>query len=274
MLLDEDLAGDSWWEGHLLLLHQTESERRAGLAAWVRRGLDRDEKVICVESEDEPPQRSVLAVLREHGIDGEAAVAEQRLQVVPVPDFYPSGYRSMVDSALSDGFGAVRISTEAKAVLNRLDVDTYARIERDVDRLSRTHSVSALCQCDDTSIPEGWLPQTIALHSGGMRSWQLHTTGDGAGVSLAGEINASNDALLAKVLSAATSGSDETLRLDLSRVPFLSVSGARAVMRGTQQFRDRGGHVLVLSPQPMVRRVLLAMGFDRLSHVEMLETRT
>jgi hypothetical protein len=59
----EDGAAGLGWDGHLLLLHGSELERRSQLAGWVRRGLARDEQVICTQAETESPQRSVLAVL-------------------------------------------------------------------------------------------------------------------------------------------------------------------------------------------------------------------
>ena len=40
------------WQGHLLLIHQTEPERRAGVATWVRRGLELGEKVLYIERPD------------------------------------------------------------------------------------------------------------------------------------------------------------------------------------------------------------------------------
>jgi hypothetical protein len=42
------MAGNEFeptWDGQLLFLHVTEEERLGGLAAWVRPGLERDEKV-------------------------------------------------------------------------------------------------------------------------------------------------------------------------------------------------------------------------------------
>ena len=40
------------WDGHLLLLHHTEQERSSKLAAWVRRGLENDEKVVYTEARE------------------------------------------------------------------------------------------------------------------------------------------------------------------------------------------------------------------------------
>jgi hypothetical protein len=40
------------WDGHLLLLHQSESDRLARLAEWVRHGLDHREKVLYTDGPD------------------------------------------------------------------------------------------------------------------------------------------------------------------------------------------------------------------------------
>jgi hypothetical protein len=47
------------WDGHLLLLHHSEQERSAKLAAWVRRGLENDEKVIYTEVDGRSDKGSI-----------------------------------------------------------------------------------------------------------------------------------------------------------------------------------------------------------------------
>src|SRR2546423_11110547 len=99
-----DVAAASGWDGHLLLLHASEEVRRAGLAAWVRRGLDRDEQVVYAEAAGEPAERSVLSVLRDHGIDGAAATAAGHLLGLPLAEFYPPGGPvEVVERALAEG---------------------------------------------------------------------------------------------------------------------------------------------------------------------------
>src|SRR4051812_47017315 len=100
----EDGAADFGWDGHLLLLHGSELERRSQLAKWVRRGLVRDEQVIYAQPEHVSPQRSVLAVLTQHGIDVQTATAEGRLLVLPAAAVYragPGGQVAWVERALA-----------------------------------------------------------------------------------------------------------------------------------------------------------------------------
>jgi hypothetical protein len=128
----------------------------------VRYGIERDEKILYAEPEDESPQRSVRATLREQGVDVDTATADGRMQVVPLPEFYPTGYLPVAERALADGFRAVRVSGEAEAVLRFLSEDAYAAVERDVDGWCRTGRFSSLCQCSDAISHASWLPRTTA----------------------------------------------------------------------------------------------------------------
>jgi anti-anti-sigma regulatory factor len=47
------------------------------------------------------------------------------------------------------------------------------------------------------------------------------------------------------------------------------VGGCRALALGTKWFRDGGGRVLLVAPQPIVERVLQLYGLDTLLHVEL-----
>src|SRR4051795_9720159 len=99
----QDGAAGLGWDGHLLSLHASETERRSQLASWVRWGLERDEQVIYghddtdssgiessgIESSGiESSERSVLAVLARQGIDVQTATAQGRLLVLPLAAVY------------------------------------------------------------------------------------------------------------------------------------------------------------------------------------------
>jgi anti-anti-sigma regulatory factor len=76
--------------------------------------------------------------------------------------------------------------------------------------------------------------------------------------------------VLAGTLQAATSRASETFRLDLSRLAFLGGGGCRAIVSGTARFRDAGGYVLLVLPQPIVERVLRLLGCDQLRGLEIV----
>jgi anti-anti-sigma factor len=259
------------WDGHILLLFRSEEERMSRLAAWVRRGLARGEKVLYTEAETESPRRSMHGVLRRHGIDAAAAAAEGRLAMLPLPEFYPrGGPEEVVERALAEGYAAVRLTAEASFVLAGLSEDAYADNEQKLDVLCRTHPVSALCQYDQKHTTGGWLRRVAASHVAGIRDRLLNTGDSDGDLALAGEIDISNDDLLAYTLQAATSAATGTFRLDLSRVTFIGAGGCRALAIGTQEFRSRGGRLLVITPQPGVEQVLRTVLFDRLDRVELV----
>jgi len=273
----EDGAAGLGWDGHLLLLHSSEFERGSQLAGWVRRGLAREEQVICTQIETESPQRSVLAVLGQHGIDAQAAAAEGRLLVLPPVAIYPvgvAGQLERIERALAEGYRGVRISGEASAALTAVSEQAFADLERLMDELCRTQPVSALCQYERASTTGAWLEQATAAHSAGIREAQLQTAEAGRGLLLAGEVDWSNELVLLSAVEAAVSTASEMFWLDLRRVAFLSVGGCRALVIGTQAFRDRGGRVLLVAPEPMVEEILRLVGLDSVENVEIVGSLT
>ena len=135
------------WDGHLLLLHHSERERSSKLAAWVRRGLENDEKVVYTEARGGAHESRLLAALRGNGVDAVAATAEGRLSVVGVPEFYPAGGQlPVVERALAEGYRGLRIAAEASTALTFLTWPAYMAIEREIDEITRTHPLSAMCQ--------------------------------------------------------------------------------------------------------------------------------
>jgi len=287
------------WDGHLLLLHHSERERSSKLAAWVRRGLENDEKVVYTEVDGRSEEGSLLAVLRENGVDAVAATAEGRLSIIPIPEFYPAGGQlPVIDRALGEGYRGLRIAAQASTALTFLTWPAYMAIEREIDEITRTHPLSAMCQYEQASTVADHLSDVVSSHPAGIREWLL-STGDGDGeLILAGEIDVSNEELLACALRAATSRAPaspapaspapaspapaspapaspapETFRLNLGRVDFLSAGACRAIAEGTRQFRDGSGTVLLVGFQPPVASVLRLSGLAGLDGIELIGSR-
>ena len=261
------------WDGHLLLLHRTEEERCQALASWVRRGLEADEKVIYSERSDETPERCLLDVLDRHGVDAGAAVGEGRLSVLPLTEFYPpEGQEALVDRALDEGFGRVRLSAEARVALTRVAQDDYEHFEDAMDLLCATRPVSALCQYDQGRTTGWWLRRATGTHLTGLRETLLRSApAEGGGVALSGSVDVSNSGVLEAILVHATGTTDEhpepddaMLWLDLSALDFIDVAGCRALATSTAPYRRRGGAVAVVAPLPGVDRTLRLMGVDEL----------
>src|SRR3712207_1253912 len=158
-----------------MLLHESAAEREAGVAAWVQRGLDREEKVLYAEGPDER-ERSLIAVLEAHGVDAAAAVAEGRLALLPLAEFYPAdGQRLVVDRALAEGFPAVRMSAGALAALTVLSPGHYLTVEQRLDALVRSLPVSALCQYARSATTGPALRDAVGVHVPGVREASFAT---------------------------------------------------------------------------------------------------
>lgn len=257
------------WDGHLLLLHRSESERLAGLAAWVRRGLHREEKVIYTEVPSDLPRSSLLLSLQAHGIDTTSAITAGHLAILRLCDYPPGGHVEVVERALAEGYRGVRMSAEVRAMVKAVTEPVYAGIERTTVRLCRTRPFSALCQYDQASTTNEGLRRITGAHMTGIRQEQLRTGPIEEGLALAGEVDVSNDDVFASVVRAAAAAAGRRLRLDLSRLTFLAAGGYRALVDSTQHFRDSGGRLLLMAPTPQVERILRMLAIDQLPHVEL-----
>lgn len=269
-VLGTDRPAGPEWDGHILLLHASESERLAGLTAWVRRGLNRGEKVVCTEAAGIAPERSLHAVLADRGVDVTAATADGRLEVLPLNDFYPpAGQGAIVDRALAEGFDGVRLTAEATAALSVQSDDTHLTVERDADQLCRTRPVSALCQYERRATVGARLCELVAVHSG-VRQSHLSVGEDPHGTVMAGQVDTANADIFGAALQAATSTTAQVLWLDLGRVEFMDAAACGVLASVTRGFRDGGGCVLLVTPRPPVERALRLLELDQLAGVELI----
>jgi anti-anti-sigma factor len=254
------------WDGHLLLVHASERQRRAGVTAWVRRGLDVGAKIFYVEPPHEPGDRRLMGVLHEGGVDAEDLAERGQLEVFPADErVYSTAWQaSVTDEALSDGYPTVRWSGEARTAWSLMSRGVHADIEWATDELCQARPVSVLCQYP-SDLTEADLQAVCAMHGGGLRETLVQTSPIPGGVAVAGEIDHSNARMVHVALTAAsaTHTEDDPFLLGLEAVDFLDVAGARALLTGTHAYRARGGVVRVPEAQPPVGRLLRLLGVDR-----------
>jgi len=252
------------WDGHLALVYDDEDQRRAGVAAWGRRGLDVAAKILYTEPAQEPPERSFVALLEEHGIGVDAAVERGQLQVFPASAqaYSPAWQASVVEGALASGYPSVRWSGEAATAWGVMSPAAHADIEQATDGLCDSGAVSVLCQYPSDLSPTTW--QTVVrTHRGGVTDSLLRVSQVLGGLGLTGEVDASNVQTLSALLMAIgawLAGTD--LVLDLGGLTFMDLAGVRAVLGATAAHRGRGGRVRLQAPQQQVARVLAGMGVD------------
>ena len=108
----------------------------------------------------------------------------------------------------------------------------------------------------------------VDTHANELRTPWLTMHRPAGGVRLRGEVDLGNGALVERVLARAGEGHgaaghlshDGALVVDLSELDFLDVEGCRALRRGTEQWRGRGGTVLLTGASGAVLRVLELVG--------------
>lgn len=252
------------WDGHLVLLYNEEAQRRTGVAAWVRRGLELGAKILYTEPPGELPDRSLPGVLQDQP-DAEKAVERGQIQVIPASDtaYDPDWQASVVQDALDQGYPSVRWSGEATTAWGVMPRARHADIERATDQLCRSLPVSALCQYPARESMEV-LRLVSTVHGSGLRERLFQASPFEGGLAVAGEIDVSNHDILYSLLLAATAATGGSLFvLELSRLDFLDVGGSRTLMAGTASYRSRGGQVRLQAPQPHVDRLIRTLAIDR-----------
>ncbi|MGY1829655.1 MEDS domain-containing protein [Geodermatophilus sp. SYSU D01180] len=258
---------------HVLQLHRTEDEQLTGLTAWIRRGLDLGDKVVCTGPPPRP-EHSVVAALDARGVDAAAAVRDGRLVVLPAEDFYAAGgHAAVVDRALAEGFAGVWMAAEERAWLTVLSPAAHRVREQRMDELVCTRPVHTLCQYPHASTAGATLEDVLTVHRSGVQEATFATTRDLDGLALHGEVDRTNNAVLEAVLAAACRGASRVLWLDLAEVAHLDAGSCWRLEDATLAFRLDGGHVLLVAPQPPVELVLQLMEVDELPGVHVLTGR-
>jgi anti-anti-sigma factor len=252
------------WDGHLLLFYGEESQRRAGVVAWVRRGLEQGSKILYTQPADDLPERSLPGLLRDEP-DALEAMERGQIQVVLAdPSTYdPAFIETAVDGALSQGYPSVRWSGDASTAWGVIPRSRHELVERATDELCTSRPLSVLCQYPALVGRDamGFLSQA---HGAGLREERFQAAPMEGGLAVAGELDATNQKILRSLLMTATSGSDrDQFVLDLKWLDFLDLPGARALLFGTLDHRSGGGHVLLQAPQPHVAELIHLLGIDQ-----------
>lgn len=262
----ETVMQRSSWDGHLLLVHENEQQRRVGVAAWVRRGLQVGAKILYTEPVDVPPDRSLMGVLKAEEVCADAAVDRGQLQVVQAEsETYSATFMERaIDNALAAGYPTVRWSGEAETAWGVIARAAHADVEWATDELCHRRPVSILCQYS-AGMTQATLQTVCAMHGDGVRESLLHTSPLPGGIAVAGEVDVSNEAILRSSLMAARSAGvgRGSLVVDLRGLDFLDVAGAKALLAATSAHRSNGGQVLLRAAQPHVDRILRLLGVHR-----------
>jgi anti-anti-sigma factor len=270
----ESLGWQPGWDGHLLLFYGEESQRRAGVAAWVRRGLDLGSKILYTQPPDDLPDRSLPGLL---GDEPQAleAIDRGQIQVVPADraSYDPTFIETVVDGALSEGYPSVRWSGDASTAWDVIPRSRHEFVEQKTDQLCTSRPLSVLCQYSAVECRDavGFLSRS---HGGGLREQLFQAAPVEGGLAIAGELDATNHRILRSLLTTATAAPErDPFVLDLRWLDFLDLPAARALLFGTLDHRKAGGHVRLEAPQPHVAQLIHLLGIDQAEGIVMGETR-
>lgn len=243
-----------------MLVHQGESQRRAGVAAWAGNALQLGARILYIEPHDVPVERSLLHVLDEHSVAVADAVASGQLTVLAADAevYSPTWRAQMVDEALAEGYPTVRWSGETRTAYATISRTAHAELERASDELCRTKPVSMLCQYP-SGVGDADLQEACAVHAHGVRESATRTRPMADGIALGGSVDVANEKVVRSALAVATSTPHDgrgSFVVDLGALDFIDVAGVRALLVGTSAHRANGGQVRLRAPQPQVERLL------------------
>lgn len=249
---------------HLMSMASSENERRSILSNWVVSGLHDGEGFAYAEPDEAPASGSIMAALTGTGVDVDRAHQDGWLLRIPMTEFYAvNAPAKLAARARAQGFRRLRIATDARRGLQVLDAPTYLEYERGLADTCSTSPLSALCQFGGEAAAT-WLSEVSRVHTGyGPTSAFLALPDGDDTLALFGEVDISNDDQMTEALRLATDRANGFLRVDLSGLTLLSAAGCRAMIESTDNYRARGGHVLLVGARPPVHHVLRLLGFDQ-----------
>jgi anti-anti-sigma factor len=260
-------------EGHVGLVCSIAAVRDERLAAFVGTGLRRGEQVVVMA---EPDDHTWQTPLVRRGVDAARAAREGSLAALEPTRFYPAqGQAALVERMLETGRPGVRLAADAEAALGYLGEAGYRRVEREMEDLCATRPVTLLCQlrADTTrgQEPVSSLPAVVDAHPQALHGGCVTISRDSGSVRLVGELDLGCGGLVEAVLRRAARGGEmdggsaaNVVVVDVSGLDFMDVAGFRALLGGTDTWRQRGGILVLAGAHGTARRVIeVVAGKDR-----------
>jgi anti-anti-sigma factor len=255
------------WDSHLLLLYRDQRDQVTSVASWVRRGLERGDKIFYSTVPGQDASMPVLTSALEASGDGVArAMRDGQFVSIPLDELFPGARQpALTRGALAEGYSGVRFSAQANAALRSVGEAAYKAIDRLMDELCASSPVSVLCQYDAAGSTGTTLRTVLDSHPDAVLNAQMRLRRLGDRVVVVGEVDFGS----AEVLASALHRSLELDRLselvlDVAALTFVDGAACRAVVTGTSGFRRAGGTVFVRGTAGHVHKVMMLAGMDRL----------
>ena len=160
---------------HLCHLYKTEEEHRAILTPFLRRGLERGEKVLVIL--DERPVEAILDYLRADGLDPRPYLDRGQLVFLTSdetylrdgtfdPDRMIASLKEETDRALAEGYTALRVTGEMTWALRGLPgCERLVEYEVKLRKFFPGSRCLAICQYDQRRFPPDLLLDVLHVHS-------------------------------------------------------------------------------------------------------------
>lgn len=159
---------------HVGCLFETEEEYRAVLTPFLRQGLERGERVLCLL--DAYPAETVRGYLRDGGLEDEPYLRSGQLcllnpaetpmrDAVTDPDRMIALLRTETERALTAGYVALRVAEEMTwAAQGRPGAGRFMEYERKLDEFLPGSRCLAICQYDRRRFDPGVLLDAVQVH--------------------------------------------------------------------------------------------------------------
>jgi anti-anti-sigma regulatory factor len=270
---------------HACLTFSDADERLDIVAAFVRDGLDRGDKVVCLTDALEPAELS--AELSGRGLPIEASTCSGQFEVAPSVSAYVaggafdpaqviSGLRTRIDGALAEGYPGLRISADMVWALRPVSgLEQLLTFEVQFNELLASRPATVVCQYDRVGFDAVSLAGVSAAHGRAVAAVTYHSDAVlricrqhvPPGVRIAGELDYRGLDALTRALAEAVR-LDNHLFLNLSQLSFIDVAAAGIVLQTA--YGLVGGKLMTVVCQPVVGKVLRALGGDELAALKLI----
>ena len=278
--VDELEPGD-----HACLTFSDADERLDIVAAFVRDGLDRGDKVVCLTDTLDPGELS--GELSDRGLPVEATTCSGQLELAPSvsafvaggtfdPAEVINGMRSRIDGALAEGYPGLRISADMVWALRPVSgLEQLLTFEVQFSELLASRPATVVCQYDRAGFDAVSMAGASAVHGRAVAAVTYHSDAVlricrqhiPPGVRIAGELDYRGlDALIRALAEGVRL--DQALFLNLSQLRFIDVAAAGVVLQTALGLT--GGRFMTVVCQPAVGKVLRALGGDELPALKLV----
>ena len=270
---------------HACLTFTGADERLDIVAAFVRDGLDRGDKVVCLTDTLEPDRLSTE--LSERGLPVAASTRSGQLEVLPSVSAYVaagtfdpvrmiSGLRDRIDGALAEGYPGLRISSDMVWALRPVSgLEQLLTFEVQFNELLASRPAIAVCQYDRAGFDAVSLAGASAVHGRSVAAVTYHSDAVlricrqhlPPGVRIAGELDYRGIDPLTRALAEAVR-LDSHLFLNLTQLSFIDVAAAGVVLQTA--YGLVGGKLMTVVCRSAVGKVLRALGGGEVAALKLI----